>query len=191
MKRLLTSFFNRPTLQVSQDLLGKLFIYNEYQGIITETEAYTALNDPACHAYKGPTSRNAPMFGEPGHTYVYLIYGVYHCINFVTEPKGVAAAVLIRGLYLLKPSLNYLNGPGKLCRELHINRTHSGLSLTYSDDLVLYDIGLKPEFNITPRVGLTQGKELLWRFILKNPLEIVKMAQLFLTKDEYIRTRES
>lgn len=183
MERLLTSFFNRPTLQVSQDLLGKLFIYRDHQGVIMETEAYTALEDPACHAYRGPTPRNAPMFGDPGHIYVYLIYGMYHCMNFVTEPKEIAAAVLIRGLYLLKPSLTYLNGPGKLCRELQIHRTQSGASLTESDDLAVYDIGLKPEYNTTLRIGLTQGKDLPWRFIVKTPLQTVQMAQLFLTQN--------
>src|SRR5271170_2047520 len=98
MRRLGRSFFLRPTVQVAQDLLGKRLIFQNFSGIITETEAYHQNNDPACHAYRGKTPRNAPMFGPAGHSYVYFIYGMYHCLNIVTEPEGVAAAVLIRGL---------------------------------------------------------------------------------------------
>src|SRR4030043_1344517 len=95
-------FYERNTLRVAQDLLG-CFLVREYHGkiwqaMITETEAYVGENDLACHASKGKTSRTEVMYGEPGHAYVYMIYGIYHCLNIVTEKKGFPAAVLIRSV---------------------------------------------------------------------------------------------
>src|SRR2546430_489923 len=100
-KRLPRSFFVRPTLQVAEELLGKLLVFNNQRGLITETEAYIGQDDPACHAARGMTPRTQVMFGPPGFSYVYFIYGMYHCFNVVTEPEGFPAAVLIRGIKLL------------------------------------------------------------------------------------------
>lgn len=88
MKVLKSSFFNRPTLLVAEELLGKVLVFKKYCGIITETEAYIGAEDPACHAFRGETPRTKIMFGKPGFSYIYLIYGMYHCLNFVTEKEG-------------------------------------------------------------------------------------------------------
>ena len=165
--RLTRSFFDRPTLIVAQALLGTELVFGEHRGIITETEAYIGKDDPACHAARGQTPRNAPMFGPAGFSYVYFIYGMYHCLNFVTEAEGFPAAVLIRGLKLTTPPQKNLNGPGKLCRELGITREHTNLDLITHESFYVNETGLKPEFIATPRIGISQGKDLLWRFIVK------------------------
>jgi DNA-3-methyladenine glycosylase len=143
-KRLTRDFFNRPTVQVAQDLLGKIMVFGSFGGIITETEAYVGQDDPACHAAKGITPRNAIMFGEAGFSYVYFIYGMYHCLNFVTEEEGFPAAVLIRGIQLIKPSPHLLNGPGKLCRHLGITRDHNGIDLTLHDSFYVKEFSFYP-----------------------------------------------
>jgi DNA-3-methyladenine glycosylase len=95
-------FFNQPTLNVAKSLIGCTLHFHGFSGIITETEAYIEQDDPACHAAKGCTPRTQVMVGPAGNTYVYLIYGMYHCLNIVTEPEGSPAAVLIRGIFCLK-----------------------------------------------------------------------------------------
>jgi DNA-3-methyladenine glycosylase len=166
-KRLDRDFFNRPTLQVAQELLGKALIYKDIAGYITETEAYIGKDDPASHAARGKTPRSAVMFGPPGFTYVYFIYGVYHCLNFVTEPEDQPAAVLIRGLYLPYENL-YLNGPGKLCRHLHITRAQNGIDLTSASDLFVTETNIKPLFDSTPRIGISKAKEFPWRYVMRK-----------------------
>ena len=152
-------FYMRDTLTVAQDLLGKYFVRNCEGGPIvckiTETEAYIGKVDRACHAfgYK-KTARTAPLFLPAGHAYIYLIYGMYHCFNFVTEPEGEPAAVLLRGLSSyhgadlmsrnrfgraacdLSPSQsrNFLNGPGKLCQALDLSRSLNGASCSSESD---------------------------------------------------------
>ena len=163
-------FYNRDTCQVAQDLLGKYLVRVE-KGIplvvrITETEAYIGRCDKACHAYNyRRTQRTETLFAPPGTAYIYLIYGMHHCLNFVTEPEGEPAAVLIRGgqvrggmdfisrnrfgkspdeltAYQKK---NFLNGPGKLCKALALTRKENGMSLLEGNLFVcdyLEDIGL-------------------------------------------------
>src|SRR5438874_8136458 len=96
------SFYNRPTLDVARDLIGKVLVHHRRgvltSGIIVEVEAYIGESDPACHAAPGPTRRNAPLYGPPGHAYVYLNYGMHWLVNVVTEAEGSPAAVLIRAL---------------------------------------------------------------------------------------------
>ncbi len=167
-KRLNREFFDRPTLTVAQELLGKVMVFGTLGGIITETEAYIGQEDPACHAARGKTPRNAVMFGEPGWSYVYFIYGMYHCLNFVTEQMGSPAAVLIRGLQLVKPSPLLLNGPGKICRHLGITREHNGIDLITHEHFYVKDSPFSPPFITTPRIGITKGQEKLWRFVVKN-----------------------
>lgn len=163
--RLTRDFFNRPTLEVARDLLGKHLVFGDREGRITEVEAYIGDgSDPACHAHRGKTERNQVMFGPPGHSYVYFIYGMYHCLNFVTEPEGVAAAVLIRGLDGEK-----LDGPGKLCREFNITKNHNGIDLCEDENFYVEDRGESPsEIEATPRIGIKEGKDLLWRFLLTS-----------------------
>ena len=166
--RLPSEFFNRPTLSEAKELLGKIMVYGKYAGVITETEAYIGQDDPACHAARGKTPRNSVMFGPAGVSYVYFIYGMYHCLNFVTEEEGKAAAVLIRGLMLLEPSQEHLNGPGKLCRHLGITCEHNGLDLGQSEFFYVKDSPLSPPFEATPRIGIRQGQDKLWRFVVKK-----------------------
>ena len=165
VNRLDRSFFQRPTVQVAQELLGKYLTFHNFSGIITETEAYHQDNDPACHAYRGKTPRNAPMFGPAGHSYVYFIYGMYYCLNIVTEPEGTAAAVLIRGLKIDTLSLN---GPGKICRHLKITKDHNAIDLIKSNYFYVTNNGLKPDFISTPRIGIRQGTDKLWRFLTQS-----------------------
>lgn len=127
------SFYDRDTVTVARDLLGCRLVHVVdgvmRVGKIVETEAYLGTKDLAAHSSRGLTDRTRPMFGPPGHAYVYLIYGMYHCINAVTEPEGTPTAVLIRAL---EPQLNIegkTSGPGLLCRAMGIDRTLSGWDL--------------------------------------------------------------
>ena len=157
----------QPTLVVAQHLLGKIMVFGNSEGLITETEAYIGQDDPACHAACGKTPRNAVMFGPAGFSYVYFIYGMYYCLNFVTEAEGMPAAVLIRGLRLIKPFTLNLDGPGKLCRQLAITREHNGLDITANESFYVKDTPHFPSFVATPRIGIRKGQEKLWRFILQ------------------------
>src|SRR5256885_14848622 len=124
-RRLPRSFYARSTAQVARDLLGKTLVYDDRAGRraarIVEVEAYLGSKDPASHAYRGPTLRTAPMFGPPGRSYVYFVYGMYHCLNVVASRGGVAGAVLLRGAEPIAgvgDDPRALAGPGKLARAL-------------------------------------------------------------------------
>ena len=176
------SFYGCDTVLVAQKLIGKVLVVKKdktvLSGIINETEAYTQ-EDPACHAYNGKkTKRNKEMFGEPGTVYVYLIYGMYYCLNIVTEDLGRGCAVLLRSIMPLKglslmqenrganSSKNLTNGPGKLCMALSITDKENGLDVSNGkSNIVVIDEGLKPgKILCTPRIGISKGKELKWRF---------------------------
>ena len=165
MKRLKAAFFNRPTLLVAEELLGKALVFKGHQGIITETEAYMGFDDPASHAFRGKTPRTKILFGKAGFSYVYLIYGMYHCLNIVTEKEGFPAAVLIRGIKLLDKTGLHLNGPGKVCRYLNINKEQNELNMITSDELYVACINQQYSFAKTPRIGIKVGTEKLWRFL--------------------------
>lgn len=153
MARLSREFYAQPTLEAAQALLGKILVRRldgkTLAGRIVETEAYVGRCDKACHAYNyRRTPRTETLFARPGTAYIYLIYGMYHCLNFVTEPEGEPAAVLLRAVEPLagletmarlrygdKPltayrEKNFLNGPGKVCRALGLTRAENGLDLT-------------------------------------------------------------
>jgi len=183
-KRLDRKFYNRSTLKVAKELLGKYLVIEKNEiyvsGKIVETEAYIGPDDPASHAYRGLTPRNKVMFGEPGYAYVYLTYGMHHCLNFVTERKGFPAAVLIRalepadGIEILrkrkkaKDLINLTNGPAKLCQALGIDRTLNGVDLC-SDIIYVEDRGNKPTKIVsTSRIGIKEGKDKKWRFYIEN-----------------------
>ena len=182
----------RPSTSVAPDLLGcwlvRQFPDGEIiRGMIVETEAY-APGDPACHAYRQQTLRNQAMFGRAGIGYVYLIYGMYHCFNVVTDAEGVGSAVLIRALQLNAPPVKFAAipekkqlrlaaGPGKLCKVLSIDRTFSGLPLDSGQALRLEhrseDFQQAVEegtinFVQTTRIGITKGIDLPWRWYLGN-----------------------
>lgn len=202
MARLSRDFFDRDTLTVSRELLGKYLCRRLESGELlalrlTETEAYIGRCDKACHAYGGRcTARTEPLFLPPGHAYIYLIYGMYHCLNLVTEPEGEPAAVLLRaGEAILGGDTirrfrfgdtpwnayrrkNFLNGPGKLCEGLSLTRVQNGMDLM-GDTLFLCDnptdLGLPPPENVretirtSPRVGIDyaeEAKDFPWRFEL-------------------------
>lgn len=162
--------FEQSTLEVARNLLGTVLCRRfedgkEIRGQIIEVEAYTA-DDPACHAFNGLTERTKPMFGPPGHAYVYFIYGMYHCLNVVTEPEGTAGAVLVRAV-----DAEGADGPGKLCRQWAIDKRHNNVDLTSSDSPLWLESGEKiPDRLVvtTPRIGITRAAERPWRFIVKN-----------------------
>jgi len=151
-------FFNRDPVTIARELLGKLLIRRVGRkllaGRVVEDEAYLGANDPAAHAYTGRTARNAVLFGPPGHAYVYFIYGMYFCMNVVTEPAGKAAAVLLRALEPVK-NVERACGPGLLCRALRIDRHLNGHDLL-SDDLFLAEPEENAPVSIVkrPRVGV-------------------------------------
>jgi DNA-3-methyladenine glycosylase len=156
-------FFARPTVTVARDLLGKLLV-RHWPGRpplavrLVEVEAYLGERDAASHARRGPTPRSAIMFGPPGYLYVYLIYGMHHCMNLVTESDGTAGAVLIRAaapLSALTPPTTF-RGPGKLCAGLEITRAHKGLDLCAPGALlaVADDGAPPPRIAASPRIGV-------------------------------------
>lgn len=178
-------FYDRPTLEVARDLIGCTLVRQIESRVlmarIIETEAYIGEGDKACHASKGMTPRTKVMFGRPGTAYVYLIYGMYHCLNFVTEREGFPAAVLIRGLQPvagfdaplknLSPAKKrmFLNGPGRLCRALEITREHNGLDVTRAGALFVMPRETEHGMIIqTPRIGVDYAGDdalLPWRFV--------------------------
>jgi DNA-3-methyladenine glycosylase len=167
MKKLKKSFYEQPTLTVAEQLLGKVLVFKHYRGIITETEAYLGFDDPASHAFRGISPRTKVMFGAAGISYVYLIYGMYHCLNVVTENEGFPAEVLIRGLKLLDKTGLHLDGPGKICRHLGITKAHNELNLTNNNEFYIGCIQKTLPFSQTPRIGIKVGTEMPWRFLAK------------------------
>ena len=168
--KLKRNFYLGSTTQVAQDLLGKFLVHKINGKIcaaqIIETEAYAGFDDLACHGNRGMTQRNEVMFRKGGYAYVYIIYGIHHCLNLVTEKETYPSAVLIR-------ALNYPNadGPGKLCREFKITKdTHNGLDIT-GNVLWVEDRGCKPKIQATRRIGVDYAQhcaEWPWRFEVVN-----------------------
>lgn len=182
MDKLKYDFYNRYSLDVARDLLGKKLVIGNLKVIITETESYRGYDDEASHAFKGPTYRSSIMFGIPGIVYVYMIYGMYYCFNIVTEEKGSPSAVLIRGAIIddLKlinlnhaKKLSYIiNGPGKLCKYLNITKAHNIIDLTQDSNLYLtnfIDIKIN-DYKATPRIGISKAKDKLWRFVCNDSI---------------------
>lgn len=161
MKLLSPSFFAPSTVMVAPALLGKVIEVNGLRGRIMETEAYT--QDSASHA-RTRTERSKLMFDTYGYVYVYLIYGMYHCLNFTTEKDGVGA-VLIRAIQPLNFSAR-ANGPGKLCKAMNITKSkHNGTAI--GDKIKVFDDGFSTEkIHKTPRIGITEDTPLLWRFVM-------------------------
>ena len=168
-------------MELAKALLGKHLTYGGLKGKIVETEAYLYRGDPACHASRGRTARNGPMFGPAGNVYVYLIYGMYHCMNVVSGKEGEGEAVLIRalepvsGIGLMrerrgaaaKPE-ELCNGPGKLTRAFGITKAHNNLSLLDGGEMQIHESGEKPGIQVSGRIGLSVGSELQLRFFIKG-----------------------
>ena len=179
------TFFARPTLTVAQELLGKVLCRQTPKGLIEtkiiDVEAYVGPEDKACHASKGRTKRTDVMFGPAGYTYVYMIYGMYHCLNLVTEQVDYPAAVLIRGLEVIKDHASSetkptrIDGPGRVCRFLNLDRTYNVLDATQGEILWVEDRGItlpKTQIQELPRVGVDYAGEWakkLWRFCIPTP----------------------
>ena len=178
MQKLPRHFYDRDTIVVAQELLGKWLVHEsngvERIGKIVEVEAYLGEHDLAAHSSKGLTERTKIMFGPPGHAYVYLIYGVHHCMNVVTERQGHASAVLLRALEPVKNIEGRTQGPGLLCRALAIDKKLNGLDLL-SDDFFIAAPATAEKFSVVkrPRIGVDYAKhwaKRLLRFYVKgNP----------------------
>jgi DNA-3-methyladenine glycosylase len=190
MGRLKRDFFARDTLAVARELVGQRLVRvldgERLAGRIVEVEAYVGEDDQASHASCGPTRRNAPMYGPPGHAYVYFIYGMHHCFNVVAEREGCPAAVLIRALEPLQavevmrarrggvPDLRLTSGPARLCHALGIDRRFDGADLCAPDALLFLeeDAAVPDEAVATgPRIGV-RGDEVAvvipWRFYVRD-----------------------
>ena len=159
MRKLPRAFYDRDTIEVAHELLGKCVVHVSggvrRVGRIVEAEAYLGPHDLAAHSAKGLTPRTKTMFGPPGHAYVYLIYGMYHCMNVVTQAEGTASAVLLRALEPVENIEARTQGPGLLCRAMHIDRRLYGHDLL-SDDFHIADDGYPRRFAIVkrPRIGV-------------------------------------
>lgn len=171
-------FFEQSTLKVAQEILGKVLARKIGDKVcryrIVETEAYCGEDDLACHTSKGRTKRTETMFKSAGYIYVYLIYGMYHCLNIVTRKKGKGEAVLIRAVEPLGKFSDPTNGPGKLCKVLKIDRNLNQQKLKKKTGLWLEDDGfeVKPQdIKSSPRRGVSYAKHCAdypWRFFLKS-----------------------
>ena len=181
-------FFERPSVEVAPDLLGCVIAHSTAAGLVAvmlvEVEAYTGEADPASHAFRGRTARNAVMFGPPGHAYVYFTYGMHFCVNLVCEPAGHANAVLLRagrvieGVPLARArrsraarvlrDVDLARGPARLCEALGIDRSHDGADVIdpSSPVRVLAPLAAVAAAGISrgPRVGVSRAADVAWRF---------------------------
>lgn len=205
--KLKRSFYNRDTLVIAREILGKRLVHRSKDGLtvgeIVEVEAYIGPSDPASHAYQGRrTLRTEVQFGPTGHAYIYLNYGKNYCFDITTGPIGRPEVVLVRalrpiygielmakrrGINLKKPLTqkglrNLCNGPGKLCQAMGIDKGHHGIDIC--DDVLYLEEGtkIKPEdIATTPRIGIDyagEGTQYLWRFCLYNCLYVSKRVFL-------------
>ena len=173
-------FYERPTVEVARDLLGKILVHGRTAGVIVETEAYLGGEDLAAHSARGVTPRTKVIFGPPGHAYVYFIYGMYECLNLVAEPKGQPGCVLIRALdplcgirtmFRRRPAARKLedlaSGPGKLTLAMGITRAQNARDVT-KGSLVVRKWKQEPplEIVVTPRIGITKCADWPLRFVL-------------------------
>jgi DNA-3-methyladenine glycosylase len=182
------AFFGRPAPEVAPQLLGCVLVHETSRGLVAvqlvEVEAYTGLTDPASHAFRGKTARNAVMFGEPGHAYVYFTYGMHFCLNLVCQPDGEAAAVLLRAGQVVAgqelaaarrrtvraDALRLASGPARLCQALGIDRAQNGADvcgppgplrvLGRGSGAATRPVAVAQG----PRVGVRDGAEVAWRF---------------------------
>lgn len=175
-------FYERDATTVAKDLLGKVLVHGATAGMIVEVEAYLGTDDLAAHSAAGLTPRTRVIFGPPGHAYVYFIYGMYNCLNFVAEPAGTPGCVLIRAvqplagleeMYRRRPAARQPeqlgSGPGKLVLALGIHREHNGADLTRGP-LTVHRYAAAPAFDVvtTPRIGITKCADWPLRFYIKN-----------------------
>ncbi len=184
------SFYERATIQVARELLGKLLVHRNTAGMIVETEAYLGGDDLAAHSARGITPRTRVIFGPPGHAYVYFIYGMHECLNLVAEPEGKPGCVLIRALEPVRgiewmkqrrPGVltvrGLTSGPGKLTRALGITRALNGADVTRGE-LVVREWRSDFDIAVTPRVGIRQCADLPLRFLIRgNPFVSARVKE--------------
>jgi DNA-3-methyladenine glycosylase len=185
LEALRATFYDRDSRRVAVDLLGCALVHETadgvVSGVIVETEAYRP-EDPACHAYQGPTIRNRTIFGRPGLAYVYLSYGVHKLLNVVCEGEGVGSAVLIRALRPLegleimsrrrKGSTHLCDGPGRLTQALGVELAQDSVDLTDGTLYILPGDAPEGEVLATTRVGISRGTELPWRYLVEGEKSI-------------------
>jgi DNA-3-methyladenine glycosylase len=179
-------FYERDSREVAVDLIGRTLTHDSPEGrasgVIVETEAYRP-DDPACHAYRGPTMRNRNLFGPPGTAYVYLSYGVHALLNLVCEEEGVGSAVLVRALRPLEGielmqrrrgrSNHLADGPGRLTQALGVPLEYDGASLLDGGPLtVSREVPETGEVVATTRIGISRGAELPWRYLLEGDPDV-------------------
>ncbi len=179
-KRLTVSFYQRPAIEVARDCLGKVLVHGPVAGKIVEVEAYLGPTDLAAHASRGITPRTQLLFGPPGYAYVYLIYGMYYCLNFVAEPEHSAGCVLIRALeplagieqmFVRRPAAKRVrdlaSGPGRLALAMGIDGALNGSSLMDGPLEVRTPDDPEPfEIRTTPRIGITRDADRPLRFLI-------------------------
>jgi len=179
-RRLPRAFYRRDPRVVAPDLLNKVLVAGARAGRIVEVEAYCGSEDPGSHAFRGPTTRNATMFGPPGGLYVYFTYGMHWCANAVCGDEGVGVAVLLRALAplrgleemrLARPAArrdrDLCSGPAKLCQAFGLDRRFDGADLVTADrGVTVVDDGVPPpaQPSISTRIGLSAGADLPWRW---------------------------
>jgi DNA-3-methyladenine glycosylase len=178
------AFYNRPTVAVARDLLGKILVHGPTACVIVETEAYLGGEDLASHSARGITDRTRVIFGPPGHAYVYLIYGMYECLNLVAEPDRQPGCVLIRALQPVagldimrrrrptaRRSEDLASGPGKLTLALAITRAHNGADVTRGSLVVRAPAEPRVlRIETTPRIGITKCADWPLRFVISPPV---------------------
>jgi DNA-3-methyladenine glycosylase len=172
MRKLSRAFYDRDTILVAKELLGKYLVHKDRVGRIVEVEAYLGPHDLAAHSARGLTERTKVMFGPPGHAYVYMIYGMYYCMNVVTEREGHASAVLLRAVEPVQNVRGRTQGPGLLCKAMGIDKRLNAHDLVSNDFYIATPT--KPDvfaFVKRPRVGVDYAKH--WakrhlRFYIKD-----------------------
>lgn len=179
------SFYARDTVLVARELIGHILVRNLagiiLTGIITETEAYRGDDDPACHAYRNKSTRTMPLFGTVGCAYVYFIYGNHFCLNIVSRSlEQTAGGVLIRAIKPITgieqmqkfrgnvPEKILTNGPGKLTQALQIARHHNYVDCTQRGELFVAENSTQYLVEATPRIGISQAQDKLWRFMVQR-----------------------
>ena len=183
-KPLQKEFFSRPSHLVAPNLIGCFLIKrlskNKYlSGVIVETEAYSQ-EEASCHGFSGKTKRNETLFGEPGHFYIYISYGIYHCVNIVTGENNLANGVLLRSIAIKGEDERIASGPGLLARRFGLNRNHDNLLLSPENGFWLTEgVDSKKINNIvqTTRIGISQAKDIPWRWYLESSRSISKRVK--------------
>jgi DNA-3-methyladenine glycosylase len=174
------SFYQRDSAEVARALLGKLLVHGDTSGVIVETEAYPGGDDLASHSARGITPRTSVVFGPPGHAYVYLIYGMYECLNLVAEPDGTPGCVLLRALEPVagiermrerRPHTRRLedlaSGPGRLTLAMGITRAHNRVDVTHGPLVVRAPAGTQPfEIAVATRIGIRHCADSPLRFFI-------------------------